>query len=173
MPEYEFKEPLRLRIKKALTAALSEISIAGGYKHDLKGKVFRGRVWFGDSDPIPLVGILEVPVQPDDLPVAPDNPNRRSDWDLTIQGFVDDDYENPSDPAEYLVADVIRRLAVEKKKNADFDLFGMGDDIVDLRIGIPVVRPSDELSAKAYFWLPITLELAENLEEPYGKVVKP
>jgi hypothetical protein len=178
MEEYEFDEPLRLRILKALTAALLEITIENGYRHDLgpseqwpNGRVFRGRVVFGAKDPLPMVAILETPLQPEDLPPPPDSELFRGDWDLTIQGYVEDDLENPTDPAHYLAADVIRRLAVEKKKNTDFNLFGMGDDIINLRIGVPVVRPPDELSAKAYFWLPVALELTENLEKPYGEKV--
>lgn len=179
MPTFEFEDPLRLRILKRMTAALLEISTTEDYKNSLgpteqwpEGKVFRGRVWFGaDSDPLPLVAILETPLQPEQIPSPPDSPERTGEWELTIQGFVEDDGGNPTDPAHYLAADVIRRLAVEKKKNRDFDLFGMGEDVIGLSIGAPVVRPPDELSAKAYFWLPVTLRIAENLEEPYGKIV--
>jgi hypothetical protein len=166
-----------MRVLKALTSCLLEITPANGYLHDLgpqpgwpRGKVFRGRVLFGPKDPLPMLAVLETPLQPEQIPTAPDNPARNGGWDLTIQGFVDDDFENPTDPAQYLVADVIRRLAVEKRKNFNFALFGMGDVVTNLSIGVPVVRPPDELSAKAYFYLPVALTIAEDLDKPYGNV---
>jgi hypothetical protein len=165
---YEHTEPTRLRVLKALTDALREITPANGYLYDLSKSVYRGRVMFGPKDPLPMLAILETPLQPEQIPTAPDNPARNGAWDLTIQGFVDDDFENPTDPAQYLVADVIRRLAVEKRKNFDFALFGMGDVVTNLSIGVPVVRPPDELSAKAYFYLPVALTIAEDLDKPYG-----
>lgn len=178
---YQFQDPTRLRVLKKLTEALLEIRPANDYRHDLgpdptpgafaeKGRVFRGRVFYGEQDPLPMICILETPLQPEQLGTPPDNPARHGQWDLTIQGFVDDDFENPTDPAHYLVADVIRRLAVEKRRNIDFKLFDMGDVVTDIRIGVPVVRPPDELSAKAYFWLPVTLTIAEDLDKPYGEM---
>lgn len=173
---FQFDKPLRLRILEKLTAILREITPANGYRHDLgvseeapDGRVFRGRVEFSDSDPVPMISILETPLQDDPLKPPRDSGLSKRWWDLTIQGFLDDDYKNPTDPAQYLVADVIRRIVVEKKKNINFQLFDMGDDVLDIVLGAPVVRPPDELSAKAYFWLPVSLELAEDLEKPYGE----
>lgn len=175
--KYQFTRPTRLRVLDELCAALRNITPENGYYFDLsadetapKGKVFRGRALFGPTDPIPMLSILETPVQGDGVQAPPDAGLLKGFWDLTIQGFVDDDFENPTDPAHYLVADVIRCLAVEKQKNTDFNLLNMGDDVTKMIIGIPVVRPPDELSAKAYFYLPLTLEMAENLEKPYGNL---
>ena len=173
--------PERLRVLKRLSACLSEIhpGLATGkpssYVNDLrpteelpKGRVFRGRVLFGDDDPLPMVSILEVPLPPEQIPGAPDNENRTGSWELILQGFVDDDFENPTDPAQVLLADVVMRLAVEKRKNHDYQLFGMGNTVTNLHIGVGVVRPPDEISAKAYFWLPVRLQMAECLTDPYG-----
>lgn len=168
-------EPIRLRVLKALSASIATICPEDGYYYDLrptpeiKERVFRGRVIFGDTDPLPMVSILEVPLPPDQLPSPPDATVRTGDWDLMMQGFVDDDFEHPTDPAQYLVADVVRRLAVEKRRNKDFDILGMGKTVTDMIIGVGVVRPPDELSAKAYFWLPVTLKMAEDLLDPYGE----
>ena len=43
-------EPVRLRVLKAMTECLKDITPANGYHTDLKGQVFRGRVIFGDND---------------------------------------------------------------------------------------------------------------------------
>lgn len=172
MPVYQY--PTRLRVLRALTAAIGEIHPDRGYQTDLgpsaefpRGKVFRGRILFGEGDPIPMVSILEVPIPPEQLPSAPDSSLLKGPWELIIQGFADDDAENPTDPAHVLMADVTQRLAVEKERNRDFQLFGMGDTVTNLSIGVGVVRPPDELSSKAYFWMPLRLEIAEDLKRPY------
>ena len=164
-------EPLRLRVLKAMTAALKEISVDNGYHTDLDEKVFRGRVVFGENDPIPLISILEVPIPLDQIPPPPDSEFSTGGWELMIQGFVDDDPENPTDPAHYFMADVKKRLAIEKRKalamSAAEGIFGLGNYVVGMRIGSGVVRPPDEISAKAYFWLTVTLDMAEDLADPY------
>lgn len=168
-------EPQRLRILKAFTAGLGEINGApGGYHYDLTPtaevpqRVFRGRVIFGASDPLPMISILEAVLPGEQTPGAPENPNRLGPWDLMIQGFVDDDFDNPTDPAQFLLADTVRRLALEKKKSyRQGGVFGFPNTILRLDIGVGVVRPPDEISAKAYFWLPISLEMSEDLTDPY------
>jgi hypothetical protein len=161
-------------VKKNICLALEEITPANGYLFDLTGKVFRGRVLFGAKDPLPMLALLETPLQPDQLPTARDSVLSAGRWELTVQGFLDDDFENPTDPGDALAADVIRRLVVEKEKlggrYGDPNLFNMGVDVTDLIIGVPVSRPPDELSAKAYFYLPISLGLAEDLDKPYGNM---
>ena len=174
-------EPFRLVILKRLTSALDEINGPdGGYTYDLRPtpetkndgtefmqkRNFRGRVVFGEDDPLPMTTILEAVLPPDQFPGAPDNPNRHGGWDLMVQGFVDDDFENPTDPAQFLLADVVRRLALERGKVYDEGVFGFRS-ILSLDLGVGVVRPPDEISAKAYFWLPITINLVEDLSNPY------
>jgi len=169
-------EPYRLRLLKRMTAALHEINGEdGGYFNDLRPteetpiKVFRGRVVFGDKDPLPMVSLLEAVLPGEQYPGAPDNPNRHGPWDLMVQGFVDDDFDNPTDPAQFLLADVVRRLALERNNvYRGTGIFGF-QNITRLDLGVGVVRPPDEISAKAYFWLPITLILAEDLTDPYNE----
>lgn len=178
---YPNGDPFRLQILKAITAALDEINGEdGGYNFDLRPfpatnqdgvefiqtRNFRGRVVFGETDPLPMTAVLEVVIPPDQYPSAPDNPNRHGGWDLMLQGFVDDDFENPTDPAQYLLADVVSRLAKELPRVYEDGIFGM-KAITELRLGVGVVRPPDEVSAKAYFWLPVTVVLVEDLSNPY------
>lgn len=84
---------------------------------------------------------------------------------------MDDDRENPTDPAHVFMADVKKRLAMERKKAASHKpedgILGLGNAVINMYIGAGVVRPPDDVSAKAYFWLTITLDLAEDMEEPY------
>ena len=163
--------PLRLEIQKRLTALLSTITVANGYHVDIGANVFRGRGVFGDETPLPALSILEVPIPLDQLPPPGDSPLAKGGWELVVQGWVKDDKANPTDPAHVLLADVKKCLAAEMKKinwNRDTDgILGLGREITKLYIGAGVVRPPEEVSAKAYFWLTITLDLAEDLEHPY------
>ena len=165
-------DPLRLYTMKRITTVLEGITVANGFKHDLDGRVFRGRAIFGEGDPIPMLSILEVPIPLDQLPPPGDAPMSTGRWELMVQGWVKDDKLNPTDPAHVLMADVKQRLALEMKKanyvGADSrGILGLGRQVTKLYIGPGVVRPPDEVSAKAYFWLTITLDLAEDLEHPY------
>ena len=164
-------EPLRLRILKAMTDALKEISTANGYHTDVNGQVYRGRVIYGENDPLPLISILEVPIPLDQTPPPTDSEFSSGGWEIMIQGFVTDDPENPTDPAHFFMADVKKRLAIEKRKalamNAAQGIFGLGNFVTGLRIGAGVVRPPDEISAVSYFWLTITLDMVEDLADPY------
>jgi len=166
--------PLRLEIHKRLTAVLEEITVANGYAVDLEGKVFRGRAIYGESDPLPMVSILEVPIPIDQRPAPGDSTYGSGGWELMVQGFAADDRDNPTDPAHIMLADVKKRLATERKKlswgptqGSTAGILGLGRTITNFAIGPGVVRPPDEISAKAYFWLTIELELAEDLEDPY------
>ena len=164
-------EPVRLRVLKAMTECLKEITTANGYRTELNGQVFRGRVIFGDNDPIPMACILEVPIPLDQTPPPTDSEFSTGGWEIMIQGFVTDDPENPTDPAHFFMADVKKRLAIEKRKALAMDaaqgIFGLGNFVTGLRIGAGVVRPPDEISAVAYFWLTITLDMVEDLADPY------
>lgn len=160
--------PLRLRILKALTASLELTS----YEYDkpaqlLTGCVFRGRDVFGDDDPEVMLSILEAPIPVDQIGSAPDNTASTGNWELLLQGFVPDDHVNPTDPAHFLMAAAKVRLAYEKSRNRDFEILGLGNHVTDLRFGAGVVRPPDEISVKAYFWLNITLEIVEDLSKPF------
>lgn len=165
-----YTDPFRLRVQKGLAAALEQITPANGYRHDLTGAVFRGRDTFGATDPLPMLSILEAPIQPDQPPSIDDAADEHGRWEVVIQGFVADDKKNPTDPAHVLMADVRRALALERKNRNGrgvYDMLGMGGLVTGLDIGSGVVRPPDELSAKAYFWLTIVLHIVEDLENPY------
>lgn len=161
--------PLRLIILKRLTASLelTEYTYGTGPTQLLTGAVFRGRTVFGEDDPEVMLSILEAPIPVDQVGSAPDNTASTGLWELLLQGFVPDDYENPTDPAHFLMAAAKVRLAYEKSRNRDFDILGLGNHVTDLRFGAGVVRPPDEISDKAYFWLNVTLEIVEDLAKPY------
>ena len=169
MPQYD--RPFRLRVLDALTAALQEITPVNGYRHDLSAAVFRGRAVYGDNDPLPMVSILEPPKDLENIPSPPAASTTKGEWDLMIQGFVDDDKLNPTDPAYFLHADVKQRLALIKRdtggQHGSMDVLGV-PGCVEIHIEPGFVRPPDEISAKAYFWLFITFLVVEELADPYS-----
>lgn len=166
--------PLRLQILKNLTASLGQV--VHQYTPEdgtptpavaMAGKVFRGRTVFGADDPLPMFSILEAPIPVDQVPTLGDNTGNTGVWELLIQGFVEEDHAHPTDPAHYLLAECKARLAWEKARNQDFDILGLGKHVMEIEIGPGVVRPPDEISDKAYFWLNVTLRLSEDLLKPY------
>lgn len=159
--------PFRLRVLKSVTSALQQITPENGYKFDLSKSVFRGRAAFGDDDPLPMVSILEVPIPPEQTKPPLDAKDASGDWDLIIQGFLPDDFENPTDPGHMLMADVKKRLALERVKLNDGEAFGI-EAITRLTIGPGTVRPPDDISAKAYFWLSFTIGVVEDQKDPYA-----
>jgi hypothetical protein len=184
-------EPFRLTVKKSVCATLKTITPSNGYHFDMsdstvtengeeitKERVFRGRQQFGDDDPLDMVSVLEHPRALDAL-VAPDGQDDRvGEWDLLIQGFVKDDPKHPTDPADYLAADVVKALASEYDRplpgseSLGRNLFNLGYQmpcVTKMTIGSPIVRPADGVnSSQAFFWLTLTLTLAENVSKPYG-----
>ncbi|MCB1865171.1 MAG: hypothetical protein KDG50_07045 [Chromatiales bacterium] len=157
----------RLAVLKALTAQLETIAVADGYTHDLAGLVFRGRNRWGESDPDVMISILENP-RPDIGQFAGEPEGARAEsWPLFVQGWVPDDIENPTDPAYGLMDDVETCLARitavvdatgEPKYQSEFLL---GNRITSFRFGPGVVRPpTDGLSVRAFFYLPVYVGLA-------------
>jgi hypothetical protein len=158
--------PYRLRVLRLLTEALQEITPANGYVSDVSKSVFRGRSAYGDTDPLPMLSILEVPIPLEQFRSPVDSSQAGGPWDLIIQGFVDDDRYNPTDPAHILLADVKQRLAKERTRLNDDGAFGLRT-ITRINIGQGIVRPPDEISAKAYFWLGVAVVVVEDLLKPY------
>ena len=172
-------DPFRLRVQKELAEALRQITPANGYTHDLSGaddsddnKVFRGRVIFGDDDPVPMISILEEPIAPENDLEPFDGDGSSGRYSLMVQGFADDDKRHPTDSAHRFMADVKKRLAQVKEESKTRDrVFQFGakaPTVVGIIFGGGVVRPPDEISAKAYFWLRVTLNLVEDHENPYA-----
>ncbi len=167
MPEMSVK----LVIQKRLTAHLAGMD-ADAYGYDMTGRVFRGRAVLGKSDPVPCITVLEAPTSATGTGAGDARMVRNTPWPLLIQGFVQDDKQHPTDPAYDLMAQVVRRLSeiVETKPNgqpADPSVYRLGGLISDLIIENGVVRPPQEnVSDKAFFWLPVTIGFANNARRP-------
>ena len=178
------EDVLRLRVLKALTTVLEGIdrrpfnidfatpvldhdSVPVGDDNFFKGRVKRGRIIFGEGDPLPMLSILEVPIPLDQEVPGKDSPYSKGTWELLIQGFATDDFDNPTDPAHILMAAAKKELGLARRANRDYKLLDLGDHVTDMKIGAGVVRPPDDISSKAYFWLNLSLDLVEDLSNPF------
>lgn len=175
-------DSFRKRVMKGLCAALKEITVANGYIHDLGDfedsagrtaeRVFRGRDFFGDNDPLPMLSVLEDPRAPDPMNGSTTSGKSQNTFRVLIQGFVADDKEHPLDPAYDLSAEVIQALVVAKQASSGIlglDKALRAPCVMGLSIGQPVHRKGrDEVSDHAYFLVGVTLLLAEDLEKPFA-----
>lgn len=179
--------PLRLEIMRALTNALKDINPLNGFEFDLQDeytpdneprpRVVRGRLHIGDDEPLPMVSLLEPPMvaQPTDTSKQVGNTLRHGNWDIIIQGWVRDDPVNPTDAAYQLEAEVRCRLAMEMKRSdarpgssSGRNYFGLGNKILNMTVGLPVVRPNEHVSEQAVFYLVLTLQISEDMSAPLG-----
>ncbi len=157
----------RLTILKAITTLLKQITVANGYQHDLADSVWRGITVFGDGHPVPCVSILES-LNPDrDMKPAGNSQVRKQTdkWVLLIQGWVDDDSDNPTDPAHALMADVKKALALTWNEESEY--YRLGKLITETSIEPGTVRPPDDNSSKAYFYLRCIVTVSEVSSDPY------
>lgn len=164
--------PFRLQVLLALQNCLQAITPANGYSFDMSTSVYIGRDMFGDDDPIPLIAILEDPDTPP-LRVTPrDATDRVNTWTLLIQGFLSPAQgDKPLLPAYVLAAETAKALIAGARRMDGHtpDYFGMGGRVDRFALGPAIVRPADDAvsDTKAYFWLRLTLEIVENLLDPY------
>jgi hypothetical protein len=158
-------DSVRLAIQKQLSSYLStEVTVANGYQHTLTDAVFRGRFWFGDDDPLPMISILET-LNPDREPVRVGNARgvQKDDWILLVQGWAREEFDNPTDSAHALMVDVKKALGKLRKQVYDTALKGTAfEEVVELALEPGTVRPPDQLSERAFFWLRIVLTVTED-----------
>lgn len=171
-------DPFRLTVLKAVSDRLKTVLPSNGYSHDLSDtsdsagrtitRVSRGRTNFGDSDPLPMLAVLEDPRAIEATNAHDGSALSATKFRLLIQGFVEDDKQHPLDPAYQLSADAISALV--KSKADRFNILGLGGRITALSIGQPVHRPgADEVSNHAYFIFGVTITMIEDLECPRGE----
>ena len=176
-------DPFNLRVLKAVCATIKTVTPANGFVNDLsdytdeagveRPRVFRGIDEFGQNYPLPLVSVLE---DPSPLPLTMGGGGTvvgAGDWGLVIQGFVPDDFDHPTDPAHLLAAEVLSVLA--RSLNDPLNRLGMGPaqrgkgHVLGGELTRPVIRPADgHVSSVAFFYMPITLRMVENLAEPFN-----
>lgn len=175
-------DSFRLRVMKGICDALKQINVSNGYTHDLSDfmdsadrvteRVFRGRDFFGENDPLPMLSVLEDPRAPEAFNGSTTSGKSQNTFRVLIQGFVADDKSHPLDPAYTLSAETIKALVTAKQ--ASSGILGLNKAmrapcVMTMSLGQPVHRPGrDEVSDHAYFLVGVTFILAEDLENPFA-----
>lgn len=158
----------RLVIQKAITQQLETITVANGYQHDMSGRVFRGRSDFGSETTWPFIGIFEV--RPDDNVNRADSSVQKDLWVLGIQGVIKSDTKHPTDPAQNLLADIRKAIGQVLKPDTPVNrnpLHMFGDLVVDMTVDGGVTFNPEELQGAAVCVLKVSIDLTEDLENPY------
>lgn len=161
----------QLRILKKLTAHLE---LTSGYEGI---RCYRGKSVISAKEVKDTLSLLEAPRPIIGQPAGHNGHKRNETWTLLLQGWPEDDKDNPSDPAYALKAAVeqwlYRIIAVKEDSGLPRyeDLYMLGGDISALTIGQGVVRPpSDEAASRlAMFYLPLIVEMQTDISNPYGK----
>ena len=168
----------RLEILQALTSHLEAATYDPGGDDEtlLTDRVFRGRTVFGEEVTAPFLVILERPRQILPQVGGGEGTRRKDEWQLLLQGFADDDRANPLDPAYQLLAAVELQLArlVSQKDNGGGPEhpteYLLGRRVAGVTFEQAIVRPPDnDVSDTAYFYLPVTIRVATNMESPYSE----
>ena len=163
-----------LAAEKALTTHLETyLTPAEGSSFDMTDRVFRGRVRFG-SEPIPMLSLIQAP-EIDIETLGAGQGIKRSEGKLyNIQGWVEDDVANPTDPAHALMAEV--KKALSRIVDPDSEQYMLKNQnpsgrgmFSELDVSMGLVRPPEQgISDKAYFWLPVRIGFVEILSDPYA-----
>jgi hypothetical protein len=167
----------QLDILLRLTAHLEGITPANGYEFDMTARVFRGRVFYGDDDPLPMIAILELLQADADLQMAGlHDSDHTEDWVLLVQGFIEGTPENPTDLAYQFKAAVEQRLSDCIATNRDgnpavpeaymLGLWKKGVESISIGPGL-VSPPRETISAYSFFYLPIGIGRTVELTKPF------
>jgi hypothetical protein len=156
----------RLEILKKLTTLLQDVSFTyNDIAYDIGAKVYRGRRVYGGESELPLISLLEAPRNDAGIFGAENKSRRAEKWSLLIQGWVDDDKKNPTDPAYafmQVVEDRLFRVVEEPGGVPTYpDDYLLGRTISGMTIYPGVVSPPlEQVSSKAFFYLPVDLQIA-------------
>lgn len=165
----------KLAALKVLSSWLAGITPGNGYEFDLSGPaaISRGRTIIGADTPLPSLSILESPKPDVGLFAGFRGYTFSEDWLLLVQGWVADDKANPTDPAYALAAAVQKRLSgliAEKASGSPVnpDVYMLGGRAATILIGPYVVRPPEnQVSSKAFFFLPLRVGIQTDVSQPY------
>ena len=171
----------RLTVLKRLCDLLSQITPANGFEFDLSMAVHRGRTVFGESDVVPMLSIMEATTVGEGIYAGENNTWRKDGWGIILQGWAHNDIVHPSDPAYALMAAVevqLAKITAVSRSNGEpewpeFYMLGLGDKdrarlIADFNFGPGIVSgPREQVSSTAFFYMPLSIGLAEKAGQPY------
>jgi hypothetical protein len=157
-----------LLLKGICEYLLSEIRLSNGYNFDLAA-AYRGKKNFGKETKLPAVVVLENfnPDRAAEVIGGVVGTKQKYDQVYLLNGWAAaaGDDEADEDAAHLLLGDVkkaLGKLHVPRNQSGYFD--GLASAMF---IEPGVVRPPDEQSERAYFWMRIRLEVVEKVGDPY------
>lgn len=165
----------QLAILDALTGLLEGINPDNDYDYDLRGRVFVGRLIFGNSDPVPVISVVESP-RPDPFALSEvqSKLKRLERWELFVQGWAEgEDITQPTRETYLLKGVVEMRLArmAQLKPNASGGLypeFRLGGLVGEAQIGPGSVRPADGRDvSRPFFFIPLQLTYNRDLANTF------
>lgn len=161
-----------LIVEKAITellkSQLNETALV-----NIDGNAFRGRTRMGSREPLPMLSLVQAPEVEINFEAVGDGTQRQHQALYLLQGWIEDDTENPTDPAHLFLAETKRVLALILDEDSDYHMLqhvhpDKEPIISGLDIAFGLVRPPEQtISDKAYFWLPIRIGFVEDLTAPY------
>lgn len=171
-------ESIQLALLKRLCTHIEGVTPDNDYDFDLTGSVFRGRRLYGDNVPDTMVSVVEHLQGDITTDVAGENNIKSTQtWILLVQGITKNDPKNPTDLTYNLKAAVEHRLSrlIEQEagdpKYPDEYFLGVKSwkVIVGMTIGPGIVSPPREgISEKAFFYLPLGIQLALDITSPFA-----
>lgn len=162
----------RLLILKALTAHLATITTDNGYQHDLsaEGAVVRGRKFINADEALPMVSVLEN-LNPDRLPqpVGDRGVGKQTKFafNILVQGWAKGDPAAPTDAAYNLLADVRKAIALVGDHDNKPAAHLLGGLVNEVRMEAGTVRPPEQSSDLAFFWMHVIFDVSEHTADPY------
>lgn len=152
------------------------------------GLIEWGREGFGEDETKKRIVSFIEPPKPAEIPPAPTNSQIRTyQWNVFLQGMLPDSLERPTFFAYEMCADIKSALSelVEMPKGAMAvsNILNLGpsaqkergnrNNLSDMHIGAETVRGSGDHSRFTYFWLPVYLNITEDLKSPRVIVQNP
>ena len=165
----------RYAVIKAIADHLKTVTVANGFTYDLSNSVYIGRRVFGDTEPMPLVTLLEIP----DIQIPGTRPEsgavQTGEWEFFVQGSIKaTDPLNPTVDAYTFMADVTKALSDivnpandPKHGTTPKAIYLVGGKVIKFDIGGFHVRQSDEAPSQSNFYLRIRTQVVERLINPY------
>lgn len=145
------------------------------YRWDLRGKVIRHKTVVGTEIPVPLLAVLEATKPIDPLFADTGKQVALESWQLLLQGFAPDQDTAAMDSAYNLKAAVVARLGRivaeegSPPKPAFPEDYMLGNLLTSFTLNQGVVRPPDaQVSAHAFFYIPLLLQLKTDVRNPYA-----
>lgn len=161
----------RLAVIKTLTELLQGITPANGFVSDLSTAVFRGITVFSNTDPLPMVCVVENPEPKSETTWVGDRTRYKHKFELYIQGFADAGQtattHNSPDAAYDLMAEVQKQLALIVTPGNEF--YRLRNLIVSFEVTPGTVRQDEGTGTHPMFLMLARIEVAENFADPYDR----